>query len=145
MPSTFLRTSRHAKILGIARRGSLEEGDVEPRVRVIFGRTVAPGAERVTQVNGTGVSEDRVKIDDAHGVSQVIKDEIGDFEIPVDELLRLVGNDERRQRRKDVVSDTAHLIRQLGMHVLQFCEDKIRIVEVRDAALARVHLVRPRQ
>jgi hypothetical protein len=95
-------------------------------------------AERTAQVNGASVSENGVKIDDAYGVSQVIKDEIGDFEIPVDKLLRLVGNDERRQRRDDVVSDTAHLIRQLGMHVLQFCEDKIRIVEVRDAALRYV-------
>src|SRR4029453_19495766 len=57
---------------------------------------------------------------------------------PVDKLLRLVGNDERRQRREDVVSDTAHRIRQLGMHVLQFCENKSRIVEVWDAALRYV-------
>ena len=72
------------------------------------------------------------------GVSQVIKDKIGDFEIPVDKLLRLGSNDERRQRRNDVVSDTTHLIRQLGMHVLQFCEDNIRVVEVRDATLRYV-------
>jgi hypothetical protein len=63
MPSTFLRASRHAKILGIARRGSLEEGDIEPRVRVIFSRAVAPRTERITQVNGTGMPEDSVKID----------------------------------------------------------------------------------
>src|SRR5262245_22023846 len=135
MPGAFLRTRRHAKTLGIARCGSLEEGDIERCVRIIFSRAVAPRAERIAEVNGTGVSEESVKIDNAHSVSQVIKDEIGDFEIPVEKLLWLVGNDERRQRREDAVSDTAHLIRQLRMHVLQFCEDKIRIVEVRDTAL----------
>src|SRR5712691_820935 len=138
MPGAFFRTRRYTKTLGIARCGGLAEGAIERCVRIVFSRAVAPRAERITQVNGAGVPEDSVKIDDAHGVSQVIKDEIGDFEIPVDELLRLVGNDERRQRREDVVSDTVHLIRQPGMHVLQFCEDKIRIVEVRDAALRYV-------
>ena len=131
MPGAFWRTRSHAKTRGIARRGSLEEGNIERRLWVIFRRAVAPRAECVTQVNGTGVPEESVKIDDTHGVSQVIKDEIGDFEIPMDKLRRLVSNDERWQRREDVVSDTAHLIRQLGMDVLQLCKDKIRIVEVR--------------
>src|SRR5262249_18499178 len=135
MPGAFFRARGHAKTLSIARCGSLEKGDIEPRVRIVFNRAVAPRAERITQVNGAGVPEDSVKIDDARCVSQVIKDEVGDFEIPVDKLLRLVGNDERRQRYEDVVSDTARLVRQMGMHVLQFCEDKIRIVEVWDAAL----------
>src|SRR5919202_3634363 len=103
MPGAFFRTRGQAKTLGVARCGGLEEGDVEPRVRIVFSRAVAPRAERITEVNGAGVPEDSVKIDDAHGVSQVIKDEIGDFEIPVDKLLRLVGNDKRRQGREDDV------------------------------------------
>jgi hypothetical protein len=134
MPGACFWTGGDTKALGIAACGGLEEGDIERRVRVIFSRAVAPRAERIAQVNGAGMSEDGVKIDDAYGVSQVIKDEVGDFQIPVDKLRRLVGNDERRQRREDVVSDTAYLVGQLGIHVLQFCEDKIRIVEVRDAA-----------
>src|SRR5438128_113348 len=102
MPGTFVRTRRHAKTLGIARCSGLKEGDIEPCVRIVFSRAVAPRAERITQINGTGVPEDSVKIDDAHGVSQAIKDEIGDFEIPMDKLPWLVGNDEPRQRREDV-------------------------------------------
>ena len=134
MPGAFLRTRGPAKTLGIARYGSLEADDIERCVRIVFSRAVAPRTERITQVNGTDMPEDSVKIDDAHSVSQ----KIGDFEIPVDKLLRLISNDERRQRRKDAVSDTVHIIRQLRMHVLQFCEDKIRIVEVWDVALRYV-------
>jgi hypothetical protein len=135
MPGAFLRTRGPAKTLGIAGCSSLEEGDIERCVRIVFSRAVAPRAERITEVNGAGMPQYSVKIDDTHSVSQVIKDEVGDFEIPVDKLLWLVGNDERRQRREDVVSDTAHRIWQLGMHVLQFCENKSRIVEVGDAVL----------
>src|SRR5438105_3882715 len=111
MPGAFFQTRRHANTMGIARRGGLEEGQVKRCVWIVFSRAVAPRAECITEVNGAGVPEDSVKIDDAYGVSQVIKDEIGDFEISVDKLLRLVDNDERRQRRDDVVSHTAHLIR----------------------------------
>src|SRR5215475_11192054 len=138
MPGVHFRTGENPKTLRVTGGGGLEEGDIEHRVRIVLSRVVAPRAKRIAKVNGTGVSEASVKIDDAHSVSQVIKDEIGDFEIPVDKLLRLVGNDKRRQRREDVVSDTAHLIWQLGMHALQLSEDKACIVEVRDAALRYV-------
>src|SRR5262249_30124748 len=110
MPGACFRTGGEAKAVGVAGGGGLEEGDIERRIWIVFSRAVAPRAKRITEVNGAGVPEDGVKIDDAYGVSQVVKDEIGDFQIPVDELRRLVGNDERRQRREDIVSDTAYLI-----------------------------------
>ena len=138
IPDAYPRTGGDTRALGVAGDSGLEEGDIERRIRVIFSRAVAPRAERITEINGAVVPQDGVKINDANGMSQVIKEQVGDFEIPVDELLWLVGHDERRQRREDVVSDTAYLIRQLGMHAPQYCENKRRIVEVRDTALRYV-------
>jgi len=73
MPGAFLRTRRYAKTLGIARCGGLEEGDIERCVRIVFSRAVAPRAESIAKVNGTGMPEDSIKIDETHGVSQAIK------------------------------------------------------------------------
>src|SRR5262252_6285837 len=131
-------TSGDAKGYGVAVFGSREEVDIERRVRIVLCRTIAPRAQGIAQVNSTRVHQERIEVDDAYRLARRIEDEVGDFQIPVHELLRCASEHEGWQCGQNILGERCHLGWQLGPHLPQLGENKSRIVEVWDTALRDV-------